>query len=234
MATQGSAVEARNTHPFLADGIAFAHNGAILPRKQLRMLLSPAYTGQLEGTTDSELFLALIRQRAHELDDTFGGVCSAVATLRREFPDASLNALLLTTEQMVAVHSSEHATVPTDHFTATGLRLADLPPDPFRNAANVGVVVETTVAVHVQAPASAALLIEGRRGPAVYGGVELADQVHQAAQLREFALIELGHATASTPIARPARVGHDEKESFDELRPNTGGRLTPRAPSGRA
>src|SRR5262249_10108860 len=94
-ATPGVPVTEANTHPFLADGIAFAHNGAISPKAELHRLVKPAFRDSVEGETDSELYFALVRQHAKRSGDLFEGVCEAVRILRERFPLASLNALLL-------------------------------------------------------------------------------------------------------------------------------------------
>ena len=51
-ATSGIAVQPQNSHPFLADGIAMAHNGSIKPTAVLDELLDPSITSTLAGTTD--------------------------------------------------------------------------------------------------------------------------------------------------------------------------------------
>jgi predicted glutamine amidotransferase len=48
-----------NTHPFVSGGLAFSHNGTILEYAKIHLA---APFNQLEGTTDSEKFFALIRQ----------------------------------------------------------------------------------------------------------------------------------------------------------------------------
>ena len=52
-----------NTHPFVADNMAFAHNGRLLPVADVDALLPDAYRRQVGGTTDSERYFALIRAR---------------------------------------------------------------------------------------------------------------------------------------------------------------------------
>jgi predicted glutamine amidotransferase len=129
MATPGFPVELQNTHPFVANGIAFAHNGALLPKADLWKLLTSDHGRPPARASDSELFFALIRQQTGELGNLYDGACSAVATLQDIFPKASLNAIILGREQMIVVHSSANAHLPTDYFTASGLSPADLPPD---------------------------------------------------------------------------------------------------------
>lgn len=130
MATPGLPRCLRNTHPFLVDGVAFAHNGAIAPRDRLRRLLSAGAIADLTGTTDSELYFALVRQYAGITGNLHEGTCAAVGVLRREFPAASLNALLISPWQLTAVHASECAPNPLtgradDYFQMFWTRRAD-------------------------------------------------------------------------------------------------------------
>jgi predicted glutamine amidotransferase len=126
-ATPGVPVTEANTHPFLADGIAFAHNGAISPKAELRGLVQSAFRDSVEGETDSELYFALVRQHAQRSGDLFDGVCEAVRVLRERFPLASLNALLLSDAHLIVVHSSENSRISATEFAASGLSDAELP-----------------------------------------------------------------------------------------------------------
>ena len=104
-ATNGLAVEPQNSHPFFADGIAMAHNGSIKPMAPLDQLLEPAFAAQLHGTTDSEKYFALIRQHRRGAPGLADAVRRAVSALRRIYPDASLNALILGEDQLIVVHA---------------------------------------------------------------------------------------------------------------------------------
>jgi glutamine amidotransferase len=105
-ATLGLGVEDDNTHPFLADGIAFEHNGSLKPLDRVRAMLSPESLRRLTGHTDSEMYFALVREKVA------AGLALPVAALatanqlRAAFPDKSLNAILLDAEQLVVVHAS--------------------------------------------------------------------------------------------------------------------------------
>ena len=55
-ATSGLAVQPQNSHPFVADGLAMAHNGSIKPMAPLDGLLEPDIAVSLRGTTDSERY----------------------------------------------------------------------------------------------------------------------------------------------------------------------------------
>ncbi|BEP14920.1 class II glutamine amidotransferase [Acidothermaceae bacterium B102] len=91
-ATPGIPVQPGNTHPFVRDESAFAHNGSIWPRDGLLDLLDaePA----LEGTSDSELYLLALLQRVR----AFGfdeGLRETIVDITAELTPSSLNAMLL-------------------------------------------------------------------------------------------------------------------------------------------
>lgn len=129
MATSGMAVNFENTHPFLADRLAFAHNGTVVPLDQLKALLDPSVPATVEGGTDSEHYFALISQHMASGMSLFDAVCATVTLLRAHFPNASLNALLLSPEELIVIHSSENARIPFKEFHASGLSDAELPLD---------------------------------------------------------------------------------------------------------
>nr|MBA3908272.1 class II glutamine amidotransferase [Pseudonocardiales bacterium] len=91
-ATPGIPVQPGNTHPFVRDGHAFAHNGSIWARHDMLGLIDPLPT--LEGDSDSELYLLALLQRvrAHGFDD---GLRATITDLTAELTPSSLNALLL-------------------------------------------------------------------------------------------------------------------------------------------
>jgi predicted glutamine amidotransferase len=104
-ATNGLAVQPQNSHPFLADGVAMAHNGSIKPMGPLGDLLEPGVAASMRGTTDSERYFGLIRQHRRTAPDLAEAVRRAVAQLRQIYPEASLNALLLGEDQLIVVHA---------------------------------------------------------------------------------------------------------------------------------
>jgi predicted glutamine amidotransferase len=124
-ATSGIAVRPENSHPFLADRIAMAHNGSIKPTGPLDALLDPAIVSTLAGTTDSERYFALIRQHRRDTPDLAEAVRSAVAQLRDVYPEASLNALLLGDDRLIAVHAHARSRLPQEDIEE--ITAADLP-----------------------------------------------------------------------------------------------------------
>ncbi|MFC5930656.1 class II glutamine amidotransferase [Cryobacterium melibiosiphilum] len=129
MATDGMACHAENTHPFLVDGLAFAHNGSLMPAETIDAFVEPSILAGLRGDTDSERYFAVIRSKIAAGHTLFDAVCDTVAELRPLFPDASMNALILSHDALIAVHASADAEVPHDLFDASGLSEADLPQD---------------------------------------------------------------------------------------------------------
>jgi predicted glutamine amidotransferase len=142
-ATPGLPVTPENTHPFVDDGYAFAHNGHISPVERLERLLTPESRAKLRGDTDSERYFRFVRQCITELGDDAEGLSHALGVLVREFPDASLNALMLTPVHVFGVHINSQASAPvkglrnlfasdeqipyrhTDEYFAMDFRLSD-------------------------------------------------------------------------------------------------------------
>lgn len=128
LATASFALAEQNSHPFHADGIAFAHNGTIVPVQGLHDLLEPQYRASVKGDTDSELYFALVRQNAEARGSLLAGVVDTVLMLHEVFPDASLNAMILTPAELLAVRASSAARVPPSLFADRGLALHEIPP----------------------------------------------------------------------------------------------------------
>ncbi|MDT5155284.1 MAG: hypothetical protein QOI01_7017 [Mycobacterium sp.] len=124
-ATSGLAVQPENSHPFVADGLAMAHNGSMKPMGPLDDLLEEDVGASLRGTTDSERYFAVIRQYRRTATSLAQAVRGAVTELRQIYPDACLNALVLGEDQMIVVHAHARSLLPAedvDEITA-----ADLP-----------------------------------------------------------------------------------------------------------
>jgi predicted glutamine amidotransferase len=124
-ATTGIAVQPQNSHPFLADRVAMAHNGSIKPTDPVDELLDLSITASLHGTTDSERYFALIRQHRPDAPNLVEAVRRAVAQLRECYPDASLNALVLGENQLIAVHAHARSRLPDEDIEE--ITAAELP-----------------------------------------------------------------------------------------------------------
>lgn len=126
-ATAGLPVNMDNAHPFQADGMAFAHNGTIKPLDEIRALLSPASVETLKGTTDSEMYFALIREQVALGLSVHEAAVHVVRRLREHFPAASLNALLIDGEELIVVHASATSVLTADDRGRMGALAAELP-----------------------------------------------------------------------------------------------------------
>jgi predicted glutamine amidotransferase len=111
-ASPGLAVTPQNTHPFVADGYAFAHNGHISPIERLEGMLTRESRAELRGDTDSERYFRFVMQCIVERGDDAEGLSHSLAMLTGEFPDASLNALMLTPTHLFGVHINSQASAP--------------------------------------------------------------------------------------------------------------------------
>lgn len=116
-ASPGLPVTPQNTHPFVVDGYAFAHNGHISPVERLEGLLTRESRAELRGDTDSERYFRFVMQCIAAQGDDAEGLSQALGVLVGEFPDASLNALMLTPTHVYGVHINSRASAPV-----TGLR----------------------------------------------------------------------------------------------------------------
>lgn len=131
-ASAGAPVAPANAQPFLHAGMAFQHNGLITPRSRALEMLDERERRSLTGSTDSEVYFALLRRRlvdrtepARALDTAAG----AVSDLRAAFPDACLNALALLGGHLLVISSAGTAPPPLASFAARGFDPEHLPPD---------------------------------------------------------------------------------------------------------
>lgn len=113
-ATDGLVVDGVNTHPFADGDYALAHNGSISPIDELESLLWEGSLARLKGDTDSERYFRLVLQCIEEVGDERDGLAHAVGLLHQHFPEASLNALFLTSTHLYAVHVNSGAATPLD------------------------------------------------------------------------------------------------------------------------
>ena len=130
-ATPGLPVAPENTHPFVEDGYAFAHNGHVAPVERLEAMLDRDSRAALRGDTDSERYFRFVLQCIREQGDDTLGLAQALGVLTTEFPHASLNALLMAPAQMYGVHINSQASAPV-----TGMRelFASTQEIPYRHA----------------------------------------------------------------------------------------------------
>lgn len=127
-ASSGTGASDAEAQPFLRDDTAFQHNGALSPSSRLREELTDEERAGLRGSNDSELYFARLRRTLTADGDVDPhALAGAVAAVRVLFPDACLNALLLTPTALVVVHSSAGRPAPLAAFAARGLDLAALP-----------------------------------------------------------------------------------------------------------
>ncbi|PWB97671.1 class II glutamine amidotransferase [Salinibacterium hongtaonis] len=95
-------VAERNTHPFIHGDLSFAHNGSIREIAAIEPLIDADLLATLRGETDSERYLlALVSEMRRS------SVVDAVRTVAERLGDvadeASINALLLTPDELVVV-----------------------------------------------------------------------------------------------------------------------------------
>ncbi len=92
-----------NTHPFEQHGRLFAHNGVLGDLPGLRRRLG-RHAELVHGTTDSELYFALITKRIDEADgNVSAGITAAAKEIAVEFPLYSLNMLITTATDLWAL-----------------------------------------------------------------------------------------------------------------------------------
>ncbi|WP_309131870.1 class II glutamine amidotransferase [Brevibacterium sp.] len=116
MATTGMAELVENTHPFLARGIALAHNGSIHPVERLREFVTPVELAEVGGTTDTAIVFALILRRISQGEGLLMATVATVRMLRDVFDHPGMNLLLLTRQEMIVVHATAGTAIPYDHF----------------------------------------------------------------------------------------------------------------------
>ncbi|MGN6089568.1 MAG: class II glutamine amidotransferase [Actinomycetales bacterium] len=83
-----------NTHPFVRDGWAFAHNGSAEPTSEILPLVDEDLRQDLEGDTDSELIFRAILSRMRSVDPD-RAILDVARELRARTVISGLNFLLL-------------------------------------------------------------------------------------------------------------------------------------------
>lgn len=117
LATPGLGLDLADTHPFVAGGTAFAHNGAIFPQDKVDLLLPPGASDPV-GTTDSERYFARLRGNIGHKQGSAAVAHAAGRVLSRMrwhgMSASSLNALLLTPSQLHLISLHDPAAEPAD------------------------------------------------------------------------------------------------------------------------
>ncbi|MDH2444493.1 class II glutamine amidotransferase [Amnibacterium sp. CER49] len=103
-ATDGLAIDVRNTHPFTDGRIAFAHNGAIRPATRLDELVAEDVRGLREGTTDSERYYLSVLDKARRMDVAAALAETTTAIAEGGFDYTCLNAMVLTSTELVVAN----------------------------------------------------------------------------------------------------------------------------------
>ena len=119
-ASSGLAVEARNTHPFLYEDVAFAHNGSILPQSRLDEIVPDYWRHHLVGTTDSERYFMAIMAEVAQGMTLAQAINATVTRLTRDFEVSSLNAMLVTPDTLYVVNSHDPAQSPGPEMEPDG------------------------------------------------------------------------------------------------------------------
>jgi glutamine amidotransferase len=132
-ATPGQAVNLSNCPPFLGDRLALVHNGFIENFAQtlarpLRDRLSDRLYAQIQGTTDSEHLMGLIRQEMQGGQDLPGAIAQAlgwvaVQAAQRQIK-VSANLLVIDGEQLVAARWAWGTAAPSLYVSQTENSLA--------------------------------------------------------------------------------------------------------------
>jgi predicted glutamine amidotransferase len=129
-ATAGYAVDPRNTHPFVFDGWAFAHNGTIPAAERIDSLMGGSWRGRRAGTTDSQRYFLCVLERTEKEGDLVEGIRAAVADIREECGLGSMNAMLLGPDVLAVVHARAGTVPPIDILLQTvGGDVDRLPPE---------------------------------------------------------------------------------------------------------
>jgi predicted glutamine amidotransferase len=117
-ATMGLAVGIENTHPFTDGHVAFAHNGSVLAAESVDALIDDDVRRLRRGTTDSERYFLALLTRMRSGATPRDALRDTVDEIASVSPCTSLNCLLLTPEELIAVCRFDPAS-----------RLEDLAPD---------------------------------------------------------------------------------------------------------
>jgi predicted glutamine amidotransferase len=102
-ATMGLSVGIENTHPFTDGHVAFAHNGSVLSASSLDGLVDSDVRRLRRGTTDSERYFLALLTRLRSGATPREALRETVDEVAATSSFTSLNCLLLTPEELIAV-----------------------------------------------------------------------------------------------------------------------------------
>jgi hypothetical protein len=80
-------------------------------------MLSPKSLADMVGQTDSEMYFSLVREKRAAGMDLPSATLAAASELRRAFPLSSLNAILLTSDQLIVVHASAQSMLTSEDIS---------------------------------------------------------------------------------------------------------------------
>ena len=102
-ATMGLSIGIENTHPFTDGRVAFAHNGSVLSPTSLDALVAPQVARLRRGTTDSERYFLAVLSRMVDGASPHEALRETIADIERTSPFTSLNCLLMTPDELIAL-----------------------------------------------------------------------------------------------------------------------------------
>lgn len=107
-ATESYAVCLENTHPFVADGIAFEHNGGFQNADSIIPLIAPEILAKRQGTVDSEIYF-LYLQTLLKTKNINQAYAELIPVMESQTKYTSLNAMILTPTKLyvVAAHNDD-------------------------------------------------------------------------------------------------------------------------------
>lgn len=116
-ATPGLDQNLANTHPFVRDGSAMIHNGAIGPLDRLPLLRRPDSESVPAGTTDSEQFFLAVLDEVDRTSSAPADITTAIETISDRAVDAdltaaSLNSLIIGRHGLAALNWHDATNVP--------------------------------------------------------------------------------------------------------------------------
>jgi predicted glutamine amidotransferase len=118
-ATEDISVCIPNTHPFIKQGpngpIAFCHNGGVARGADLTSLIADDLFAELEGDTDSEQYFAALITKLRKHNGDFVMAYKELVLDLTPIHYTSVNALILTPEELVIVCQHKPENLSSDH-----------------------------------------------------------------------------------------------------------------------